>query len=101
MPFSFYNRLESAPTNFCPISEFSKVILRSLTITKTPFTKITKTHNIDSSSSKGKEKVEAVKVSIAVKKVTFFDQGMGEYTFENALCIGKPPLSPQSFGKPF
>ena len=25
---------------------------------------------------------------------------MGEYKFENALCVGQLPLSPSSFGKP-
>ena len=37
-PFEFCKRLEGVPTNFCLVSEFSKVIHRSLTITVTPST---------------------------------------------------------------
>ena len=32
LPFSFCKRLEGAPTNFCQVSEFAKVIPRSLII---------------------------------------------------------------------
>ena len=39
-PFEFCKRLEGAPDFFCPISEFSKVIPKPLTIKKSPSTKI-------------------------------------------------------------
>lgn len=94
LPFAFCKRLEGAPNNFYPVSEFAKVIPRSLIITKSPSTIIQKLSNIDSSSRKGKEKVEDIKVNTRVKRVTFADQGMGEYKFENALCVGQLPLSP-------
>lgn len=99
-PFAFCKRLEGAPINFCPISEFAKVITKSLTITEPPSTTIPELANNGSKSHKGKEKVEDTKVSTIGKKVTFTDLGMGEYKFENALCVGQLPLSPRSFGKP-
>ena len=46
-----------------------------------PSTIIKETPKFDSNSSKGKEKVDIIKVSIIVKKVTFVNQGMGEYKF--------------------
>ena len=98
--FAFCKRLKGAPTNFCPISEFAKVIPKPLTITESPSTTTPKLANNDSNSHKGKEKVEDAKVNTTGKKVTFVDLGMGEYKFENALCVGQLPLSPHSFGKP-
>ena len=86
--------MEGAPTNFCPVNGFSKVIPRSLTIQKSPSTIILELSNIDSSSHKGKEKVEDIKVNTIMKKVIFADQGMGENKFENFLCVGQLPLSP-------
>jgi hypothetical protein len=56
--------------------------------------------NNDSNSLKGKDKVDDITINTTVKKVTFANQGMGEYRFENALCVGQLPLSPHSFGKP-
>ena len=99
-PFAFCKRLEGAPTNFCPISEFSKVIPKPLTITESPSTTVPELSNNDSNSRKRKEKVEDIKVNTTGKKVTFADIGMGEYKFENVLCVGQLPLSPHSFGKP-
>ena len=57
--------------------------------------------NDDSNSYKGKEKVEDDKVKTTGKKVTFVDLGMREYKFENALCVGKLPLSPHSLWRTF
>ena len=86
-PFAFCKRLEGAPEIFCPISEFAKVIPKPLTIAKSPSTKTPELSN-NSNSHKGKEKVEDAKVNTIGKKVTFVDLGMGEYKFENALCVG-------------
>ena len=99
-PFEFCKILEGVPANFCPISEFAKVIPKPLTIEEPPSTIVPEIANEDSNSRKGKEKVENTEVSTTAKKVTFADLGLGEYKFENALCVGELPLSPHSFGKP-
>ena len=54
-PFAFCKRLEGAPANFCPISEFAKVIPKPLTITESPSTTTPELANNDSNSHKGKE----------------------------------------------
>ncbi len=100
-PFSFCKRLEGAPTIFCPISEFAKVIPKPLIIRESPSTIVPKLANNDSNSYKGKEKVEDTKVNITRKKVTFTDLGMGEYKFENALFFGKSTTLPSFLWKTF
>ena len=99
-PFEFCKRLEGTPMNFCPINEFAKIIPQPLTIKEPSPTILPEVVNEDSNSRKGKGKVDDVKTNTIVKKVTFSDMGIGEYKFENALCVGQLPLSPQSFGKP-
>ena len=91
--------MKGALINFCPISEFSKVIPKPLTITESPSTIVPNLSNNDSNSYKGKEKVEDTKVNTIGKKVTFVEIGMGEYKFENALCVGQLPLYLHSFRK--
>ena len=77
-PFEFCKRLEGAPMNFCPISEFAKVIPKTLIIKEPSSTIVPEIANEDSNSRKGKEKVENTKVSTTAKKVTFADLGLGE-----------------------
>ena len=99
-PFEFCRRLEGTPENLCPISELSTVIPKPHVIKETSSTTVPEVVHESSNSRKGKEKVEDAKVSTAGKKTTFTDLGMGEYKFENALCVGQLPLSPHSLGKP-
>ena len=62
MPFGFFKSLEGAPIIFCLVNEFAKVIPRSLTIIESPSTTILESSNIDSSSCKGKKKVDDVNI---------------------------------------
>ena len=48
-PFEFCRRLEGAPANFCPISEFAKIFIK-----ETPSTMVPDVANQNSSSNKGK-----------------------------------------------
>ena len=93
-PFEFCRRLEGTPANLCPISEFATIIHKPLTIQEPPSTIVLEIANEHPNSHKGKEKVEDTKVSTTGKKVTFAYLGLGEYKFENALCVGENYHSP-------
>lgn len=88
--------MENKQSKYSPLNEYAHPLTQETLVQSTS---IEDKQNM-SSQAKGKEKVTQEKVIESEKKFYFTDQGMGEYKFENAMCIGQLPLSPKSYGKP-